>query len=65
MTFPTTQEMEGGAEPTLIVISKPDVYDPSGAIAIYAEKHGFAVTHVLQSFRILEKPGVKKPLPNS
>ena len=46
----------------MIVLSKADIYDPDDVVARYATAHGFVLTHVLQSFRILEKPAAPEQL---
>lgn len=53
---PDLTDISQRPEPAMIVLSKGDVYDPGNTVARYAEEHGLSQTHVLQSFRILEKP---------
>ena len=43
-------------------MSKPDIYDPQGAIARYAAENRFLPALQLQAFTILTREG--KPLPN-
>jgi hypothetical protein len=48
--------------PRVIVISKPDIYDPQGAIARYAAENHFAPARHLQAFTIFTRHG--EPLPD-
>lgn len=49
--------------PDLIVLSKPDIYDPQGAIARYAAENNFQPVLQLQAFTILTREG--QTLPNT
>jgi len=48
--------------PRVIVISKPDIYDPQGAVARYAAENQFAPALHLQAFTIFTRHG--EPLPD-
>lgn len=45
-----------GQPPALVIFSKPDVYDGSGAARSYLQQNGFKVTKVLPAFEILQRP---------
>jgi hypothetical protein len=49
------QPLETFPTPDLIVLSKPDIYDPSGKIDNYMREHDFKVTRVLPAFQIFER----------
>ena len=48
--------------PRVIVISKPDIYDPQGAVARYAAENQFAPALQLQAFTILTRHGESLPI---
>ena len=54
--IPDVAQLAGQPEPEMIVLSKGDIYDPQNSAALFAQKHGFTLTHELQAFRIFEKP---------
>ena len=54
--IPDVAQLAGQPEPEVIVLSKGDIYDPQNSAALFAQKHGFALTHELQAFRVFEKP---------
>jgi hypothetical protein len=41
--------------PDLVTLSRPDTYDPSGAVRAYLARNGFRVTRVLLAFEILTR----------
>jgi hypothetical protein len=47
--------------PRVIVISKPDIYDPQGAVARYAAENRFAPALQLQAFTIFTREGDTLP----
>jgi uncharacterized membrane protein len=47
--------------PRVIVISKPDIYDPQGAVARYAAENRFAPALQLQAFTIFTREGDQLP----
>ena len=47
--------------PRLIVISKPDIYDPQGAVARYAAENRFSPALQLQAFTIFTREGDQLP----
>lgn len=53
---PALDQLTGWPEPQLILLSKRDIYDGTGAIDAYIKSRGFQVTRHFQSFEILGKP---------
>jgi len=49
--------------PRVIVISKPDIYDPQGAVARYAAENRFVPALQLQAFTIFAREGDELPAP--
>ena len=47
--------------PRLIVISKPDIYDPQGSVARYAAENRFVPALQLQAFTIFTREGEELP----
>jgi hypothetical protein len=47
--------------PRVIVISKPDIYDPQGAVARYAAENRFVPARQLQAFTIFTREGDELP----
>ena len=45
--------------PDLVILSKPDTYDPSGAARAYLAENGFKVAQVLPAFEIWRRPSVR------
>jgi hypothetical protein len=61
MQAPSWDDIRFKFPPRVIVISKPDIYDPQGAIARYAAENQFSPAHQLQAFTIFTRHG--EPLP--
>jgi len=49
---PTDRTMEGLTQPQMIVVSRPDLYDNSGALARYMAHRGFHATTAFPAFEI-------------
>jgi hypothetical protein len=43
------------APPDTIILSKPDIYDATGAIRQYASASGFVAARTLEAFTIYER----------
>lgn len=54
---PKPEWLAGQAEPALIVLSKPDIFDSNGAIRQYIQDHGYVETRRLPAFTFWEKKG--------
>ena len=50
------ESLHAVAEPDLVCLSKPDIYDPSGRIAHYLQQHHFKEIRQLWAFEIFERP---------
>jgi hypothetical protein len=61
MQAPAWDDIRFKFPPRVIVISKPDIYDPQGSVARYASENQFAPALQLQAFTILTRHG--QPLP--
>ena len=61
MQAPAWDDIRFKLPPRVIVISKPDIYDPQGAVARYASENQFAAALSLQTFTIFTRHG--EPLP--
>jgi hypothetical protein len=64
MQAPSWDDIRFKFHPRLIVISKPDIYDPHGAIARYAAENRFVVARQLQAFTIFTREGEDLPAAN-
>ena len=51
---PDLQQLK--APPNLVILSKPDIYDSTGAVRAYLAQQGFRVTKTLPAFEILTQP---------
>ena len=61
MQAPQWNDIRFKFPPRVIVISKPDIYDPSGAVARYAAENRFAPALKLHAFTILTRPDDSLP----
>lgn len=61
MQAPQWDDIRFKFPPRVIVISKPDIYDPSGAVARYAAENRFETALELHAFTILTRPGDHLP----
>jgi len=61
MQAPSWEDIRFKFPPRVIIISKPDIYDPQGAVARYAAENQFSPTLQLQAFTIFTRRG--EPLP--
>lgn len=61
MQAPAWDDIRFKFPPRVIVISKPDIYDPQGAVARYAAENRFVPVQRLHAFTILTRPGDKLP----
>jgi hypothetical protein len=61
MQGPSWDDIRYKFPPRVIIISKPDIYDPQGAIARYAAENQFLPARQLQAFTIFTRHG--EPLP--
>jgi hypothetical protein len=53
--------LEQAEPPDLVVLSKPDIYDPNGQIAAYLTRHNFKVVAEPIAFRVWRKPARSLP----
>jgi len=49
------ESIEGLPAPDLVLLSKPDIYDPAGKIENYLRAHDFKVTRTLPAFQIFQR----------
>jgi hypothetical protein len=63
MQAPSWDSIRFKFPPRLIVISKPDIYDPQGSVARYAAENRFVPALQLQAFTIFTREG--DPLPGA
>ncbi len=61
MQAPSWENIRFKFPPRMIVISKPDIYDPQGSIARYAAENRFVPALQLQAFTILVREGDSLP----
>jgi hypothetical protein len=61
MQAPSWDDIRFKFPPRVIVISKPDIYDPQGAVARYAAENRFVVARQLQAFTIFTREGEDLP----
>lgn len=61
MQAPAWDDIRFKFPPRVIVISKPDIYDPQGAVARYATENRFVPALQLQAFTILARQGDTLP----
>ena len=61
MQAPSWDRIRSKFSPDVIILSKPDIYDPHGAVARYAAENGFASALQLHAFTIFTRSG--EPLP--
>jgi hypothetical protein len=61
MQAPAWDDIRFKFPPRVIVISKPDIYDPQGAVARYATENRFVPAVQLQAFTILARQGDALP----
>lgn len=61
MQAPQWDDIRFKFPPRVIVISKPDIYDPAGAVARYAAENHFEAALELHAFTILTRPGDDLP----
>ncbi len=61
MQAPSWDSIRFKFPPRLIVISKPDIYDPQGSIARYAAENHFVPALQLQAFTIFTREGEELP----
>jgi hypothetical protein len=64
MQAPSWNDIRFKFPPRVIVISKPDIYDPQGAVARYAAENRFVVARQLQAFTIFTREGDDLPAAN-
>jgi hypothetical protein len=62
MQAPQWDDIRFKFPPRVIVISKPDIYDPAGAVARYAAENHFVPTRKLHAFTILTRESDSLPL---
>jgi hypothetical protein len=53
---PSDATVEGLKQPQMIVVSRPDLYDNSGALARYMARHGYHATTAFPAFEIWTAP---------
>ena len=63
MQAPSWDSIRFKFPPRVIVISKPDIYDPQGAVARYAAENRFVPALQLQAFTIFAREGDELPAP--
>lgn len=61
MQAPAWDDIRFKFPPRVIVISKPDIYDPQGAVARYAAENRFVPALQLQAFTIFTREGEELP----
>ncbi len=61
MQAPAWDDIRFKFPPRVIVISKPDIYDPQGAVARYAAENRFVPALQLHAFTILTREGEELP----
>jgi hypothetical protein len=61
MQAPSWDSIRFKFPPRVIVISKPDIYDPQGSIARYAAENHFVPALQLQAFTIFTREGEQLP----
>ena len=61
MQAPAWDDIRFKFPPRLIVISKPDIFDPQGAVARYAAENRFSPALQLQSFTVFAREGEQVP----
>ena len=61
MQAPSWDDIRFKFPPRVIVISKPDIYDPQGAVARYAAENRFVPAKQLQAFTIFTREGEQLP----
>ena len=61
MQAPAWDDIRFKFPPRVIVISKPDIYDPQGAVARYAAENRFVPAMQLQAFTIFAREGEQLP----
>lgn len=61
MQAPSWDEIRFKFPPRVIVISKPDIYDPQGAVARYAAENHFVPAMQLQAFTVFAREGDQLP----
>lgn len=61
MQAPSWEDIRFKFPPRVIVISKPDIYDPQGAVARYAAENRFVPALQLQAFTIFAREGDQLP----
>jgi 4-amino-4-deoxy-L-arabinose transferase-like glycosyltransferase len=59
MVNPSDATVEGSKQPQVIVVSRPDLYDNSGALARYMARRGFHATTAFPAFEIWTAPTSK------
>jgi hypothetical protein len=55
LTLVNNQSPDTLPSPDIIVISKPDIYDPRGEIERYLRQHNFELKQILPAFQIFHK----------
>lgn len=63
MQAPAWDDIRFKFPPRVIIISKPDIYDPQGAVARYAAENQFSPAVKLQAFTIFTRHGEPLPQP--
>jgi len=61
MQAPQWDDIRFKFPPRVIVVSKPDIYDPQGAVARYASENRFVPALQLQAFTIFAREGEELP----
>lgn len=61
MQAPAWDDIRFKFPPRVIVVSKPDIYDPQGAVARYASENRFVPALQLQAFTIFVREGEELP----
>lgn len=61
MQAPSWEDIRFKFPPRVIVISKPDIYDPQGAVARYAAENRFVPALQLHAFTVLTREGEELP----
>jgi hypothetical protein len=51
------QEQVSAALPDMVILSKPDIFDPEGRLQQMLHRHGYVVSRQLQAFTVWQKPG--------
>jgi hypothetical protein len=61
MQAPAWDDIRFKFPPRVIIVSKPDIYDPQGAVARYAAENRFVPALQLHAFTIFAREGDKLP----